>query len=1300
MMKKSRKQSVTFNIPTLTLEGGLFLPDQLEKAARGDADFQAESDYQTPKGLRVKDDYSRAFQIACAQWQQFSEQFERTDINADQLTKDFVFELLKDVFAYTQITQIKGIQASERHYPAQLCAGQVPIIVAPFNLGLDESHDGFAVANTQWQDKSRKKSAFQMAQELLNASDEHLWALVTNGKQIRLLRDAASLTRPSFLEIDLQDILQGKRFSEFANVWRLIHASRFNQATNPEQSIWEKWRDSGKQEGSRVRDGLRIGVETALLVLGQGFVQHPANQPLRDDLLSGELTKGDYFQELLRLVYRFIFLFNVEERGILHAEDNSKAGVQARQAYALGYALVRLRNTCLKRRARNQFNDQWQAIKVVFKGLENGQPLLALPALGGLFAGHQCQHLDQSSIDNTHLLTAMENLRWANLNGTKMLIDYRNMDTEELGSVYESLLELLPEIDIHARKFGFVGITSEGSTAGNARKISGSYYTPDSLVQELIKSALEPVIEDRIKQNSENPIEALLAIRVIDPACGSGHFLLAAARKLAERLAQLRAPESAVKPKDYRQALHDVIRNCIFGVDRNPMALELARTALWIEGFAEDEPLSFLDHHLQCGDALLGLMDLKALERGIPKDAFKALSGDDNRVCKELAKQNAAELKDLEKKRTAKVFKQVDEFISKDNGLDALKAIEAMPDRTTKQIAAKEQAYQQFLTQATESPLRHAADMLLGAFLIKKTAQNQQQVPTTASVILELMGENSLNHREKKKLAAELCKYNYVLHWPLVFPQVFAQGGFDCILGNPPWKRVQFDERNFFFGKDFEIFNEENKSKRLEKIQGLKVTSQELWIEWQTAYRKIETFYNYLKGSNSLPLTAIDKFNLYAVFTERSLQILSKNGKAGLILDAGIISDQLSSNLIEYCFRNRLISKVREFENSNLIFRDVHKQERFVLLTLGACSSPVDCALGLRNVNESAAQISRVFMTYDDLKLYSPEVFSLPKFSNSYEYEIFRKCYKKSPFFLSDKDDSNSWKVKISRYINVTDFSGEIKKRAEINDEELELYLPLMEGKLFNLYDFKYATYSMNENVIEFDTKSKQNTQNFLRYIPKNIALRRNPRVLTSKYFLLIRDTTHSTNERGIIACIAPNYITDYTVRVVEGDLEAKNTLILLASLNSLVIDFIARMRIGGNHLSNYIINQLPILNLNQYSKIDTDFILNRSLQLTYISDELNAFANELDHESGFFSYDKSLRSRLQSELDAYYAKLYGFTRDELRYILNPADVMGEDCPSETFRVLKNSEIKEFGEYRTRRLVLEAWDKLEGDELV
>lgn len=815
-MKSVRRYTSALNLPTLRLEGGLLLPDVLEKAALGLARLQTEADYRLPKGLKFKDEYSRAFQIASAQWRAFAPALDRTDALAQRASAAFITELLRDALAYPLVAASAGISVGDRHYPITHLATSpmgtggapgpsIPIVLAPHTLGLDEPHSRFAVQHIGGGNSgSRRKSAFQLAQELLNASPDHRWALVSNGKTLRLLRDAATLTRPSYLDIDLQDLLAGQRLAEFAYAWRLLHASRAGLLPGTDGSAapqaWEAWREAGQEEGTRVRNGLRRGVTHALVMLGQGFVQHPANHALRQALQDGSLGKDAYYAQLLRLIYRFIFVFSVEERGLipnapLASDDEAtlRAKHSASQAYAQGYALARLRDLALRRRARTRFDDLWQSVKIVFQGLAHGQPRLGLPALGGLFAPTQCQALDAAQLGNADLLTAMHSLRWAKQPGAPLApIDYRNMGTEELGSVYESLLELVPEVDLPARRFGFVGLDIQGSgdssaanaVAGNDRKLTGSYYTPDSLVQQLIQSALDPVIDQRLAAQPADPMQALLAIRVIDPACGSGHFLLSAARRLAERLASLRAPDGAVTPLAYRQALREVIARCIFGVDRNPMAVELARTALWLEGFEEGRPLGFLDHHLQCGDALLGLTDLKTLEKGIAKDAFKPLSGDDKETCKALAKLNAAGLKQI-----AKDLQGGQLLLGADNqaGLQALRAIEALSAETPDEVIAKEQAYQQFLAQSVNSPLALAADVAVGAYLLPKTQDTVDTVPTSATLHAALTAPHTLSeqgtaHAHAVAAAHAACQQARVLHWPLAFPQVFAAGGFDCVL--------------------------------------------------------------------------------------------------------------------------------------------------------------------------------------------------------------------------------------------------------------------------------------------------------------------------------------------------------------------------------------------------------------------------------------------------------------------------------------------------------------------------------------
>lgn len=1347
-MKKVKRQAKSaLNLPSLTLEGALFLPDQLEKAALGQAKHQAEADYHTPKGLKLKDDYSRAFQIACAQWKHFAPLLEREDVDAQVVTQTFVAEMLRDVFGFGTLQATAPVLVNGRSYPITFLAGHVPVVVAPFNARLDDSLPSFAIEGSG----SRKKSAFQLAQELLNASDAHLWAIVSNGRQLRLLRDAASLTRPSFLEIDLQDVLEGQRFSEFANVWRLLHASRAALNDKPEHSIWEAWRETGKAEGTRVRDGLRNGVEQALLVLGEGFIQHPSNQMLRQQLDQGDVSKNDYFQELLRLIYRLIFLFTVEERGVLHTADESKPAQQARRLYAQGYALARLRDACLKRRNLNRFDDHWQALRIVFKGLAEGESRLALPALGGLFHVAQCPTLDSASLSNGHLLSAIRHLRWTKHDGSLAPVDYRNMGPEELGSVYESLLELVPEIDLTAKSFGFVGITSEGSTAGNARKTSGSYYTPDSLVQELIKSALEPVIEQRLAENSANPTEALLSIRVIDPACGSGHFLLAAARRLAQELALLRSEDGAVKPVDYRHALREVVSHCIFGVDRNPMALELARTALWLEGFEEGQPLSFLDHHLQCGDALLGLTDLKALEYGIPKAAFKPLSGDEKPVCTALNKANTAALKDLEKKRNAAQFKQVDEFLNTDSGLKELAAIEAMPQSTTKQIAKQEAAYKAFLDKAKHSHLRHAADMLLGAFLLPKTEASERSIPTTASVYLELVNEtHNAQHIAQREAATIACREATVFHWPLAFPQVFAQGGFDCVLGNPPWERIKLQEEEFFATRNADVAKAKNKAERAQRIQWLSEgmlakhllpelhhpehecqAEVRLFNEFVTAKRTAEaaSAFMHVNGveGGRYALTGVGDVNTYALFSETIYQIVSPMGRAGFIVPSGLATDNSTKDFFGELISKRSLDSFFEFENEGF-FAGAGQGHmlRFALTTIVGSAQEIHETRFLFQGKkiEHLHDPERVFtLSPEDIFRVNPNTLTCPIFQSRYDAEITKKIYQRVPVLIreasGDQPEVNPWGIRFMAMFHMSNDSHLFKTYEDLIGEGYDLdgnhfikdkseFVPLYEAKMVYLYNHRYGDFSKTggerahvlPNLQEEELKDPGKLPLPFYWVPKSDKQNRlSDRDWHSHWLIGWRDVTDArASARTLNICALPDEGVNHKLQLMLPGKTGLESALLLANLSSLVCDYIARQKVGGLSFPYFVMKQLPILSPDSYTQKDRKFIVNRVLHLTYNSFDMSKWAEDLGFNHSPYVFDLEVRARLQAELDAYFAKLYGLNRKELQFILDPESVR-PGYPSETFAVLKRSDIRLYQEYRTQRLVLEAWDKLEAGEL-
>ena len=261
--------------------------------------------------------------------------------------------------------------------------------------------------------------------------------------------------------------------------------------------------------------------------------------------------------------------------------------------------------------------------RITFLALERGAPEIAAPALGGLFDRRNAPTSIQAELANADLLTAIKALAFFPSGKTLARINYRDMNTEEFGSVYESLLELHPVLETAPWRFGYVGVNGHGAK-GSERKLSGSYYTPAPLVHELIKSALEPVIRRTATDHPYDQRGALLKLAILDPACGSGHFLLAAARRLAMEIARIDAAPDAPSEAQRQHALREVVRHCIYGVDKNPLAVELCKTALWIETVEPGRPLTFLDHRIRCGDSLIGVFDLKVLEDGIPDGALQA----------------------------------------------------------------------------------------------------------------------------------------------------------------------------------------------------------------------------------------------------------------------------------------------------------------------------------------------------------------------------------------------------------------------------------------------------------------------------------------------------------------------------------------------------------------------------------------------------------------------------------------------------------------------------------------------------
>lgn len=1319
-MAKNRSHQQAFE--SLTVIGGLIGNQVLTDLREPNKlEYRSEADYGLVKGLKLNDEITRYWRIARAHWDQYKQELERKDAQPAKLTREWITHLLVDVLQYP-LEQSRTIEIGERSFPIRQAAfdGAVPVVISQPAIKLDQPDEAFGV------DGQRRKPA-GLLQEYLNATDKTLWGFVSDGKLMRVYRDNPAMTRLAWLEIDFTRLFDEDNLADFAAIWLLLHASRLEPRASaeggpalPEHCILEQWRTAGQETGERALESLREGVTKALCELGTGFLEHPESASLREALQSETLSRQDFYNQLLRLVYRLLFLLTAERRDIVLLPGDELA--DARKTYNTGYSVNQLAQRSGLRRYHDKHSDAWCQLQITFAGFATGQPKLAQPALGGLFREDQCKDIDLAAIDNKHLYEALRHITWFDQLGIPTQINYRDIGVEEFGSVYESLVEQDPQIYTEGKwRFGFLSQETGETTKGNERKKSGSYYTPDSLVQELIKSALEPVIAEKLKSNPQDPEAALLSMSVVDPACGSGHFLLAAARRIALELIRVRFPDGSDQPEDYRLALHEVISNCIFGVDRNPMALELARTALWLEGFAEGQPLSFVDHHLQCGDALLGLTDLTSLEFGIPKAAFKPLAGDDKNICSALAKDNTAALKDLEKKRVATGFQQVDALTNRNDLLDELNAIENMPQATTEQIADKEQRYESFLKLAEQNPLRHAADMFLGAFLLPKTAENENKIPTTADLALELLADdNSYSHIDKRHAATDACKQARVFHWQLAFPQVFSLGGFDCVLGNPPWERVKLQEQEFFAPRNKHIALAKNKAERTQRIQWLSegmlarhispehhhsadasVGEVKLFREFNQAKRLSEaaSAFMHVKGGEGgrYALTGVGDINTYALFSETILQIISEQGRAGFIVPTGIATDDSTKAFFGHISQTGRLVSLLDIENRDGVFPSVHRSYKFCLLTLGSAEQ-AEFAFFASQVSQLSDPRRRFTLTADEFRLINPNTLTCPVFRSERDAELTKNIYRAAPVLINENlKDGNPWGIEFLRMLDMSNDSH------LFHSESAPGLLPLYEAKMIHQFDHRWATYegdSSRDCTIEEKADPEFSVTPRYWVSHEEVKEKLGEKDWDKNWLIGWRDICRATDERTMIASVFRKSGVGNQLPLILSKLENPALqAALLGNLSALVFDFIARHKVGGTHMNYFIIKQLPTLAPETYEENDLDFIVPRVIELTFDSLELEDWATDLDFDGVPFVFNPERRASLRAELDAYYGKLYGLNREELRYILDPSEIMGEDYPSETFRVLKNKEEKEFGEYRTQRLVLEAWDKLEAGDL-
>jgi len=1300
----------------LTSEGALLPSSFLERLAANDPSLSGlePADYHLAEGERLTEAIASAWNRLLPAWRSFQAQREAAGAK-ETLTGPTRERWLLPLFSalgFGRLATAKPREIEGKSYAVSHAWSEVPIHLVGAGVDLDRRTAGVVGA--------AKASPHSLVQEVLNRSENALWGLVSNGMKLRLLRDSAALSRQAYLEFDLEGIFAEEAFGEFTLLYLLVHPSRF-EGERPEQSFLERWAREAAEQGTRALDSLRDGVQNAITALGKGFIELPANGALRDALRDGDFAKQDFYRELLREVYRLIFLFVAEDRGLLHAPGASEVG---RERYARFFSTTHLRRLST-RRSGTRHVDLWQAYRQVVAALssEKGLPELALPALGGfLFSPASTPWLDRSSLANRDLLEAVRALSTTKAEGGRLgLVDWRNLGSEELGSVYEALLELHPEVNLEAFSFEL------SSAAGHERKTTGSYYTPSSLIQCLLDSALDPVIAEAAK--SLEPERALLALKICDPACGSGHFLIAAAHRLAKRVAAVRSGEDEPSPEAVRTALRDVIGRCLYGVDLNPMAVELCKVNLWLESLEPGRPLSFLDHHIQCGNSLLGATPA-LLDKGIPDDVFTAIEGDDKELIRRFKGYNKRDRKEVE---AGQHRLDTGPWMKIGRLSTAIAVLDGLPDTTVGDVREKERRYSELVSSADYDAGRFLADSWCAAFVWRKVEEPGHPLPITEGVFRDI--ERNPQLESARRVRAEvrrLANRHQFLHWHLAFPDVFRvpgeagvvtnehagwSGGFSCVLGNPPWEQTQVLEKEFFADRAPHIA-EASGAARKALIDGLKASDPELFREFIEARAGTSRADHLIASSNLLPLSAVGRLNSYALFSERNLQLIAGRGRVGCIVPSGIATDDSTKLFFQHIVESRALVSLFEFENEGF-FQGAGQghMNRFCLLTITGEEEGVHEAQFLfqgKDLADLHDPLRRFTLTGDEIRLLNPNTRTCPIFRWRRDAEITKSAYRRVATFVDESmgDLGNPWQVSFRQGLfNMTSDSNLFRTREDLERDGfllsanifargLETYLPLYEAKMMNHFDHRFGDYALvvkgqRVHVLPSVSEEAHCDPNYASlpfyWVPSAEVDARLRGRWDREWLLGWRDVTDArASARTVIAAVIPKAGVGNQLPLIFAGYPQFSHL-LCGVLSAFVFDFLARQKVGGNHLNFFILKQLPVVGPDIYSRAcawdgSTEvgrWLASRIVELVCTTHEMAEFGLDCGYHGPPFRWSPERRFEIRSELDAAYLHLYGIESADAEYILD------------SFEVVRRSEERLFGDFRTKRRILKIYDQIQ-----
>jgi len=1128
----------------LKLEGGLFSHEFLTSLQLGEHSKRrglGRFDYHLLPQERLADAASRAWAENQFRWRAFRKALTGLSDgdHATRLTRERWLLPLFHSLGFGRLQWALAHQIQGRNYAISHLWHHSPIHLLGWSIHLDQRTRGVAGAASA--------SPHGLVQEFLNQSEHHLWGMVSNGRVLRILRDHFSLTRLAFVEFNLETIFDEEQFETFYLLWLMCHQSRI-EAETPEDSWLERWHQESSGAGVRALDDLRGGFKRAVEIWGTGFLNHSGNILLRQDIRSGRIELREFYAELLRCAYRLVYLSVAEDRvsakGIpLLFRDTS---IEA-ERYIRFYGVRLLRERSLEHPSGGSHRDVWILVRRLFQWMFTGATELGIEAHEtSLWVDPKLAILDGLDLSNGEFLSGLRQMSFVFRDQSLHAIDWRLTGAEELGSVYETLLQYQPRCHETPTGWEFRLV----HTSGNDRKQTGSYYTPASLVELTCRSALMPLVDAALK--SKNPEEDLLAIKVCDPACGSGHFLLGAARFLGHHLAKHRSGGVEPSPQEVRGAVCDVVAHSIYGVDLNPMAVEICRLSLWME----------------------------------------CISGESN---------------DL----------NLDDKIVQGNAL-----------------------------------------------------------------------EGGVDHRQVKIGSFD---------WVQQFSNVFSTGGFDAVIGNPPWERVSFDHREFFSAHAPEILHHPEYNTRGKREQALAEMFPHLFELYEVESAKVDALRSHISNDAYFPITAQAGYHTALAFAERAMMLLNPRGRLGLILPSNVGFDRSRLPLLQKLLKEKQVDVIFDFENRKPFFREVDSRARFLVLVASKASRETDARVGFGLTELSQLAITDRTFRVDEVTLsrLGRGTVSLVASKSRIEFELMQRLH--SSFgSLGPGAESDTARGTWLRGFVVGESSEYNKKRCRSfkSQSDLDQRLPLFEGKMFHQYDHRYAGIIMNYSNAKRPAQQKRATAEQKKatlFAPSPGKTVEIPGRDIPPWTMVYKDVSQSTNERTLLACILPRCLTDGGVYRFQFNANVSNLqkLVVLSGLNSFVFDYMIRQKIVGNHVPRHIVLGLPFPDPKQIAttlkSLNLDglsWIGSKVVELSYTSESLGEFARAMGSSQRPFTWDEVRRRYLRAELDAFWFHAYGLNREEIDLVLGD------------FKLVSKRDVASFGVEETKRLIVEAYRRL------